>query len=281
MSISFAVWSQAVSAEEPVEFSPRADLHVKNVTLGVDLEDENGRSTLKLVYLGPPVDGDSDEEDEDKEDGAPELVETVLCSLTPGKIENVKVDLILEANETYVFAVVGKNTLYISGNYVDQNLNDLPPNEDELVSDDEEEEAFRLEDVSSDVGVDLEGMDEDEDEEAPELIKPTSPKKVASAVPAKQESKKRPREEEPEPEKPQLSKKEQKKLNKKLKAEGGAAVPTGQPAQSKEAKKSEKKKAEPQKAETQKPVEQKNDAPVQEEGKKKKKRKNKGDKAKL
>lgn len=49
--------------------------------------------------------------------------------------------------------------------YEDQNLNDLPPNEDELVSDDEEEEAFRLEDVSSDVEVDLEGMDEDEDEE--------------------------------------------------------------------------------------------------------------------
>lgn len=80
--------SQAVSAEGPVEFSPRADLHVKNVTLGVDLEDENGRSTLKLVYLGPPVDGDSDEEDEDKEDGVPELVETVLCSLTPGKVRD-------------------------------------------------------------------------------------------------------------------------------------------------------------------------------------------------
>ena len=71
---------------------------------------------------------------------------------------------------------------------------------------------------------------------------------------------------------PQLSKKERKKLNKKLKAEGGNAVPAGQPA--------EPKKPEPKKAERPKPAEQKSDASAEGEGKKKK-RKNKGDKAKL
>lgn len=48
----------------------------------------------------------------------------------------------------------------------EQNATDLPPGEDELLSDeDEEEEAFRLEDVSSDVEVDPEEVDEDDEED--------------------------------------------------------------------------------------------------------------------
>lgn len=48
---------------------------------------------------------------------------------------------------------------------LDQNPSDLPPDEDELLPSDDEEEAFRLEDVSSDVEVEADGMEDDEDEE--------------------------------------------------------------------------------------------------------------------
>lgn len=56
------------------------------MTLGAELADEKGRSTLKLIYLGPPVASESDEEDEEDEEESPELSETVLCSLTPGTV---------------------------------------------------------------------------------------------------------------------------------------------------------------------------------------------------
>lgn len=44
----------------------------------------------------------------------------------------------------------------------DQSPSDLPPNEDEIY-DEEEDEAFRLEDVSSDVEVDAGEADDDEE----------------------------------------------------------------------------------------------------------------------
>ena len=44
---------------------------------------------------------------------------------------------------------------------LDQNPSDLPPDEDELLPSDDEEETFRLEDVSSDVEVDEAELDDD------------------------------------------------------------------------------------------------------------------------
>ena len=75
---------------EPIEFTPPADLRVTNVALGPELADENGRTTLKLVYLSPASE-ESDEEDEeeaeDEDEGKNvEPIATVLCSLTPGKV---------------------------------------------------------------------------------------------------------------------------------------------------------------------------------------------------
>jgi len=265
MVVAFALWSMAVEANEPVEFAPPADLHITNVALGADLEDESGRTTLKLIYSGLPATPESDEEDEEDEEQAPEPIATVLCSLTPGKVEQAKIDLILERSQTYVFDMVGKNTLYISGNYIEQNPSDLPPDEDEIL-DDEEEEVFRLEDVSSDVEVEA---DEMEEEEAPELLLPPSPPK---AKVQKADSKKRPLEDDDEPAaEQQLSKKQRKKMNKQLKAEAGNAAP--EPTQ--------EKKTEPKKQE-QKPVHQKKAGEGDQQGEgKKKRKKNKGDKAKL
>ena len=50
---------------EPIEFTPPADLRVTNAALGPELADENGRTTLKLVYLSPASE-ESDEEDEEE-----------------------------------------------------------------------------------------------------------------------------------------------------------------------------------------------------------------------
>ena len=62
---------------------PQGDLVITNVALGAELADSNGRTSVKLTYTRPGkvVDDDSDEEEEEAA-----LVETVLCSLTPGKV---------------------------------------------------------------------------------------------------------------------------------------------------------------------------------------------------
>lgn len=71
---------------------PLSDLRVTNVALGETLVDENGRTSVKLVYIGPSGEeededdeGDEEKEEEDKP-GSEEPISTVLCSLTPGKV---------------------------------------------------------------------------------------------------------------------------------------------------------------------------------------------------
>lgn len=62
---------------------PQGDLVITNAALGTELADPTGRTSVKLTYTRPvKVD---EEEDEDDEDEAAQ-VETVLCSLTPGKV---------------------------------------------------------------------------------------------------------------------------------------------------------------------------------------------------
>lgn len=62
---------------------PPSDLVITNAALGAELADSTGRTSVKLTYTRPvKVDDDSDEEEE--EEAA--QVETVLCSLTPGKV---------------------------------------------------------------------------------------------------------------------------------------------------------------------------------------------------
>lgn len=86
-----------IPGEEPESFTPPCDLRITNVALGDELEDETGRTSVKLTYTHPSG-GDSDDE-EDSEDGDKDSVDdlepitTVLCSLTPGK---VRVDALLQ-----------------------------------------------------------------------------------------------------------------------------------------------------------------------------------------
>ena len=105
-------------------------IHVKGLSLGADLKDNDGRSSLKLSYefVAPPTEDDDEEEEEEDED-EPHTVtkEIILGSLTPGKvnyvcpyfggditllsplqIEQAPVDIILDEEDEYVFEVVGK-----------------------------------------------------------------------------------------------------------------------------------------------------------------------------
>lgn len=64
-------------------------IHVKGVSLGAELKDKDGRSSLKLSYeiAAPPP--DDDDEDDDENDGSKinfVTREVVLASLTPGKV---------------------------------------------------------------------------------------------------------------------------------------------------------------------------------------------------
>lgn len=74
------------NGDEPTEFSPPADVRITNVALGDTLQDEKGRTSLKMIFP-TETDQDSDEEDEEKDDDDDILLSTtVLCSLTPGKV---------------------------------------------------------------------------------------------------------------------------------------------------------------------------------------------------
>lgn len=64
---------------------PDLDLHVTNVALGEEIADPNGRTVLKLVYSRGLFDDDEDDEEDENEDEEKQVT-TVLCSLTPGKV---------------------------------------------------------------------------------------------------------------------------------------------------------------------------------------------------
>ena len=118
-------------AEEIVVPPSGVQIHVKGLSLGAELKDKDGRSSLKLSYelVAPPEEGDDDDEEEREGDDEARLVtkEVILGSLTPGKvnqvflcfggdiiflssyqIEQASVDIVLDDEDEYVFEVVGK-----------------------------------------------------------------------------------------------------------------------------------------------------------------------------
>ncbi|KZP04083.1 hypothetical protein FIBSPDRAFT_968444 [Athelia psychrophila] len=116
--IAIAMWSIALQpSNEPTSFIPQSDLRITNIALGDELADASGRTSVKLTYQ-TPVKLDDEDDDEDEEDAPEPLSTTVLGSLTPGKIEQATVDIVLEEDEEYLFELVGKNTIYLTGNYI-------------------------------------------------------------------------------------------------------------------------------------------------------------------
>ncbi|KAJ7446178.1 hypothetical protein B0H11DRAFT_2085426 [Mycena galericulata] len=155
MSVEIGVWSCTVDAKKAFTIEPPAAIRITNVALGDVLADASARTSVKLTYktlLALDEESDADEPEELPTSS------TFLCALTPGKIEQVAINLVLEDREEYVLEVVGPNTVYLSGNYIDLK-SDMPPFGDD--SDMDSEDAFDLEDVSSDVEMDPNDLDDD------------------------------------------------------------------------------------------------------------------------
>ncbi|KAK7472761.1 peptidylprolyl isomerase fpr3 [Stygiomarasmius scandens] len=185
---ALAFWSQELTPGKPAEISPAYDIKITNVALGDVLADENGRTTIKVVYqkISPP--SDDDDEDIENDDGTPTT--TVVCSLTPSKIEQATIDLVLLQESRYIFELVGKNTVYLTGYYVDQNDNQ-PPGQDEFDSDMDSEDDHDLRFVSSDVEIEPDELESDAsrfeevEDEKPE--KPQSKKRSRESAGADEE----------------------------------------------------------------------------------------------
>ncbi|KAI5123635.1 hypothetical protein M0805_001668 [Coniferiporia weirii] len=249
MSTAVAVWSVRVEPGKKTKFVAQSDIRITGAALDATLADQNARSSIKFTYETPQrIDEDEDEEEEDET--PPATMSTILCSLTPGKIEQASLDLIVSEEDEIEFEIIGKNAIHLSGNYISQQT-DFPADDD---SDFDDEDGYDLRDVSSDVEVDpaeLDVLSDSEDGDDSHRFEEVTDEPASTA------SKKRPRDSdamEVEGGEAKTSKKQQKKLNKKLKAEDGKAVPNGgsKEEEPKEAKKGEKKEKKEEKKEKKK-----------------------------
>ncbi|KIJ49711.1 hypothetical protein M422DRAFT_777627 [Sphaerobolus stellatus SS14] len=231
MVVAIAPWSLVIKPGKKVVHEVFRDIQITNAALGAELEDAKARSTLKVTYAPPPV---SESEDEDEETEKPQKkVNVALCSLTPGAVEQAPLNVTFTEDEIVEFEVVGKNSIHLFGNYIDQNNMDFPPSDDE---DDDDDESVNLLDVSSDVEIDAAdyGSDISDDESRFE--------EVDEETPAAKSAAKRPRDSTAmETDAPAAGE----KATKKQKAENGSAVlvtsDEAKPESKKEKKKKEKK----------------------------------------
>jgi len=162
----------------------------------------------------------------------------VLCSFTPGKIEQCTLNLTFEEDDEFLLEVVGKNEVHLSGNYVDQAPDQVPYNDDS-----ESEGDYALDEVSSDVAMnleDLDGLPSDEEADDGRFEEVASDEEAVPEKPGK-----RLRESDAAEHGVTTGDKISKKKAKKLKAENGAAVPpptSTSPDSSKKDKKDKKAK---------------------------------------
>ncbi|KAF5380529.1 hypothetical protein D9615_004516 [Tricholomella constricta] len=196
MSLAIGIWSLELTPGKEEVVQPPADVRITNVTLGDVLKDTSGRSTVKLTYE-PSGRLDSDDEDENEEIPGP--VTTVLCALKPDTFEQTTTDLVLQEDETYKFVITGKNSVYLTGNYIEQAVNNPPFDDDDGDMYSDEEDAYDLREVSSDVEMHADDLESDanrfeEVEEAPQKLKRARESDAAddqTAKPSKAEKKKK------------------------------------------------------------------------------------------
>ncbi|KAK0485862.1 hypothetical protein IW261DRAFT_1559304 [Armillaria novae-zelandiae] len=228
MTITLALWSIKLTPGKPEIIEGHNDRTVTNIAIGDDSEapSKSGRSTVKLTY--PNVTYDEDEDDDSEE----ETITTVLCSLSVGKVEQVVTNIVLNEGGLYKFETTA-GTSSIQRNF----------DSDSEGSMSDDEEAFDLRDVSSDVEIEPEEFDSDASR-FEEVHDDDDDDDDAAA----EKSLKRPREStDMDIESSKLSKAEKKKA-KKQKGEDGKAVPAeaGAPTDKsdKPSKKDKKEKAE-------------------------------------
>ncbi|KIJ67646.1 hypothetical protein HYDPIDRAFT_26065 [Hydnomerulius pinastri MD-312] len=232
MVVALAPWSIVLTPGKPEVIVPQGDLQIKNAALPDELADQSGRTTVKLTYQN--MVSMEDEDDDEEEEPEPSATTTVLCSLTPGKIEQAACEIILDQDSEYLFEVVGKNSIHLYGNYIDQAPVDQPPMGSDMDSDSEDEDGFNLGEVSSDVEVEVDADELDLEDDAERFEEVTEE--------AESKTLKRPREDAMETEETEekLSKSQKKKLAKKLKGEDGKAIPAPTEDKKKEDKKKDK-----------------------------------------
>jgi hypothetical protein len=64
-------------------------IHVKGLSLGAELNDKDGRSSLKLSYEFATPPAEDDDDDEEEKEASIGTKEVILGSLTPGKVNHV------------------------------------------------------------------------------------------------------------------------------------------------------------------------------------------------
>ncbi|KAG6842165.1 hypothetical protein C0991_001658 [Blastosporella zonata] len=209
MSLAIGLWSLKLTPGKEEIIQPPADLQITNVALGDVLKDTSGRTSVKLTYA-PTANIEEDEEEE----SIPDPAVTVLCSLKPDTFEQTSTNIILQEDETYKFEIVGKNTVYLTGNYIEQSVNN-PPFGDDDESDFSDEDAYDLREVSSDVEMHPDDLDSDasrfeEVEDAPKNLKRARDAEEDTAKPSKAEKKKKQKTEAAKPAEatPEVKKKE-------------------------------------------------------------------------
>ncbi|KAF8638029.1 hypothetical protein AX16_010661 [Volvariella volvacea WC 439] len=172
MAVAVSIWSRALVPGKEEVIIPDEDICITNAALGDELDDSNSRTTVKLIYTASP-DGEDEEDEEESEETT-----TILCSLTPGKIEQTTTNLVLSASQKYSFKLSGKNTIYLTGNYIVQGGFDNPPDDDSDLSMNE----YGFDDDDSDVELDDEELESDASRF--EEIVEEGPKKAKRARPS-------------------------------------------------------------------------------------------------
>lgn len=94
--------SRELAPGEPVEFVPDVDIKLSNAALGVEVNDQSSRSSVRLVYRAPAYEDDANEES-NEEDVVPEA--TILCSLTPGRVCNLISSATIDTNISTIFQI--------------------------------------------------------------------------------------------------------------------------------------------------------------------------------
>ncbi|KIM40205.1 hypothetical protein M413DRAFT_446370 [Hebeloma cylindrosporum] len=217
MTTVLGIWHLEVEGGKERPFNTPASVQITNVAFG-EISDPTSRAVVKLTFESLTSGLDDDEDDDEDDDDEPKLATTVLCSLTPGKIEQASVNLVLDSDAPFKFEVTGKNTVYLTGNYIRQAVDDEPS--DSEGDYDLDEDAYDLREVSS-----------DSDSSRFEEIKDDEPVKQKRARESDAADAKSPAE----------------KKSKKLKADGGKPVPVDVTEEGKEKKDKKKKNAEEKK----------------------------------
>jgi len=198
--VALAVWSIALEGGEEKPVVLPTHVQITNISFGEDLADATGRTVVKLTYSLPHASDDDDDDDDDEDEGALARITTVLCALTPGKIEQSSLNLTLDPESRPTFQATGKNTVYLTGNYIEQlPENDLSPFGSEVGSElDSDEDGYDLREVSSDVEMHPDDLaDVESDASRFEEVKDEAPKKLqkraresdAADAPAKSDKK--------------------------------------------------------------------------------------------